>query len=480
MSEQDLMDAFETRLTALTRSYTDPAARPFDPLVTARTAMMSTTRAGVLEGRWPVGLDRRRAWLLVAAALVIAIAALALAVGTRPSPTVLPVSGPGRIVFVRGGDLCVIGTDGTNERRIADGRGDGVKDGYLTAAWSPDARRIAAVREGGGDVLAPHVDFFSAEGALAGSLDLEPGGPPVVAWSPDGTELAVAELSESSLNPSRVPGQRSVVDLLVVGTNGVVKRKLDLPPDAGPFVVEEGFDQLNHNGQLAWSPDGRWISLPSSVTGSGSWVIDPDRSELRRIAPWVIVTNPFGAKEWAPDGRRIAFVDGVGGIGVGCPSGCPPNSVWTVGPDDAQVTFLVGPAVDADPATVDELFAALAWSRDGQQLAIVAGRTIEADQATKRFRFTAALQRFDTRVGRLFPVTSGTIETRPEVVVSVVGDAVNGPIYWTPDSRRIFFLTIVPGLASPPLSVASIDSDGKGQSSIVVRDVRAYDIGFPD
>ena len=85
MTEHNPMDAFETRLTALVRNYTEPAARPNDPLVTARTAMASATRGGVLGRLWPVGLDRRVAWLLVLAALVIALAALVVAVGSRPS-----------------------------------------------------------------------------------------------------------------------------------------------------------------------------------------------------------------------------------------------------------------------------------------------------------------------------------------------------------------------------------------------------------
>ena len=101
------MDAFETRVTALVRSYTEPAAKPIDPLLTARTAMASS-RPG-RRPRAPVAgpPDRRVAWLLVLAALVMTIAALAVAVGSRPSLVVQAPDGPGRIVFVRDGDLFV-------------------------------------------------------------------------------------------------------------------------------------------------------------------------------------------------------------------------------------------------------------------------------------------------------------------------------------------------------------------------------------
>ena len=44
MTDQTPMDGFETRMTALVRSYTEPAAKPIDAVLTARTAMASRTR----------------------------------------------------------------------------------------------------------------------------------------------------------------------------------------------------------------------------------------------------------------------------------------------------------------------------------------------------------------------------------------------------------------------------------------------------
>lgn len=481
MSERDRMDAFDTRLMALARAYTDPAVVPIDPLLTARTAMASTTRAGRLGRLWSFGLDRRLVRLLLLAALLIAIAALAVAVGTHPSPIVQPASGPGRIVFIRAGDVFVVDGNGANERRIARGGAEGTNRGYLTALWSPDVRRIAAVRDGGGDVPALRIDILSADGAVSSTLDLEPAEPPLLAWSPDGTELAVASLSQPSSN-GNVLERRSVVDLLIVGTNGAVKRKLDLPGEAPPFVVDEFFP---HNRQIAWSPDGRWISLPPTDSGRGFWVISPDGSGWRDLLPSTIVTNLSGAKEWAPDGHRIGYVNGVGGSGVGCPDGCTPGSVWTVGFDGGPATFMVGPTVDGDPTTEDEQFGAFAWSPDGQEMAIVSFRKTMEDRATKSFSSVQSLQRFDTRLGRLLPVTSGTLAIRGENVLTVTGDVVGPSLFWTPDGRRIFYatnepgvMTIDPGVGAPG-SIASIDAAGAGPSSIVVRDVQTYDIGFP-
>ena len=72
MTDQSEMDALETRVTALVRSYTEPAAKPIDPVLTARTAMASSARGGVLGRLWPIDLFRGAAWLLLLAALVIA------------------------------------------------------------------------------------------------------------------------------------------------------------------------------------------------------------------------------------------------------------------------------------------------------------------------------------------------------------------------------------------------------------------------
>jgi Tol biopolymer transport system component len=485
MSEHHGMDSFDTGLTKLVRSYTDAAVRPVDPLLTARAAMASTSRGGALGRLWPVGLDHRLALTLLAAALLIAIAALAVAVGTHPAPFVPTASGPGRIVFIRAGDLFVVDGNGANERRVASGAADATTRGYLTALWSPDARRIAAVRGGGDDLLAPRIDIMSADGALSGTLDLEPGGTPMVAWSPDGTELAVASLSQPISN-GNVPRRRTVVDIFIVGTNGVVNRKLDLPPDVGPFVVDDGFGGPFHNRQLAWSPDGRWISLPPADNGQGFRIIDPDGSSVRDLLTSAYYTNQVGAKEWAPDGRRITFINGVGGTGIGCPGGCPSSSVWTVGVGGGPVTFLVGPTVDNDPTTDDEMFSALAWSPDGLQMAIVSDRPTEEDLATKASKGVASHERFDPRLGRRLPVTSGTFNVRGDHL-SVAGNPPGGPVFWTPDGRRIFYVTFEPGiiplnpaLGGQTVSIASTDSTGGGAPSIVVRDVQTFDVGFPD
>ena len=102
------------------------------------------------------------------------IAALAVAVGSR-SVALRPGtrSAPG------GSSSCAMATSsspslmGADRRLIASGDADDAKLGYLTAAWSPDMRHIAAVRDVGGAFLTPGVDLMTADGALVRTVALD-------------------------------------------------------------------------------------------------------------------------------------------------------------------------------------------------------------------------------------------------------------------------------------------------------------------
>ena len=103
-----------------------------------------------------------------------------------------PAPPVGHIVFVRDGDLFKAEVDGSGETRIAKGGANGAKFGYLTAAWSPDMRHIAAVRDVGGAFLTPGVDLITADGALVRTVALDAGCGPSLSWSPDSSEVAIA------------------------------------------------------------------------------------------------------------------------------------------------------------------------------------------------------------------------------------------------------------------------------------------------
>ena len=254
-------------MTALVRSYTERAAKPIDPVLTARTAMASGTRSGVLGRLWPLGHDRRVAWLLVLGALVITIAAFAVAVGSRPSLVVQAPDGPARITFVRDGDLFVAEIDGSGQSLIASGDAGDAKFGYLTAAWSPDRRHIAAVRDVGGEFLTPGVDLMTADGALVRTVALEPGCGPSVSWSPDSTEVAIATC------PADVPRDTiepvdSGIGLRIAGLDASADREIALPSEWRSVASARREVWIRPELWARWSPDGRWIAVLRRVVAA--------------------------------------------------------------------------------------------------------------------------------------------------------------------------------------------------------------------
>ena len=308
------MDAFETRLTALVRSYTEPAAKPIDPLVTARTAMASATRSGVLGRLWPVRHDRRVAWLLVLAALVMALAALAIAVGSRPSLVVQAPDGPGRIVFVRDGDLFVAEGDGSGQSLIASGDADDAKLGYLTAAWSPDMRHIAAVRDVGGAFLTPGVDLMTADGALVRTVALDAGCGPSLSWSPDSSEVAIATCPADVPRDAIEPVE-SGIGLLIAGLDASADREIALPPEWRSVASARPQVWIRPDLWARWSPDGRWIALPAIVAGQGGqYLVAADGSGTRRIEELTDDLYRVDFFDWSPDGRSLA----ISGGWIGC------------------------------------------------------------------------------------------------------------------------------------------------------------------
>ena len=348
MTDQNPMDGFETRMTSLVRSYTEPAVKPIDAVLTARTAMASRTRDRALTRLWPVRHDRRLAWLLVLGALVVTITALAVAVGSRSSLFVQAPTDPGRIVFVRDGDLFVAETDGSGQSLIASGDAGDTKLGYLTAAWSPDMRHIAAVRDVGGAFLTPGVDLMTPDGALVRTVALDPGCGPSVSWSPDSTEVAIATC------PADVPRDTvepvdSGIGLLIAGLDASGDREIALPPDWGSVASARRSVWIRPELWAQWSPDGRWIAVPASVSRQGFWyLVAADGSGTRRIEEFTngLLGVDFG--DWSPDGRSLA----VSGDWIGCVDG---SCLGIVSSEGEPVSTVEHPS-GRDPNMHEQLF----------------------------------------------------------------------------------------------------------------------------
>jgi Tol biopolymer transport system component len=262
----------------------------------AASRLGAAAPSGFTEG---MSVTRHLARLVVAAAL---------AAGTMTAPpaaaatTVAPAAAaPGPVVYARGGDVHVIGLDGSPLRLTAGAAEDAFP------AWSPDRTRIAFVRDGSLHVM-------RADGTAVRRLTTRTGdGYP--AWAPGGRRIAFAS--------TRAGGE---AELYVVRSDGRRLRRLTR--------TARHVDDT----QPAWTPDGRSVIFASNRAGYWNYelfrVRVRDGAGLRRLTRWG--TGADGAPgddlmpDVSPDGSRIAFVsDRAGGYGV-----------WTVAPDGSDLRMV--------------------------------------------------------------------------------------------------------------------------------------------
>ena len=473
MTEDNPMDPFETRLAALVRRHTEPAAVPGDPLETARTAMASATGRGELVRRWPSGLDRRVAWLFLLAGLLVAVVALGIAGGSRPSLVVQAPDGPERIVFVRDGDLYAADGDGSGQTLIATGNADDGTLGYLTAAWSPDMRHIAAVRDTGEVLLTPAVDLMTADGTPVRTVALDPGCGPSLSWSPDSAEVAIGTCP-AEVRRDTIAAVESGVGLLIAGLDATRDREIALPADWRSFASANPEVWLRPDLWARWSPDGRWIALLAMTGGDSGWhLVAADGSGTRRVDDLVGgLGTRVDALDWSPDGRRLAIAGGW----VGCATLC----LGIVDPEGRAATITVAHPT-RDPDQHAKLFGAR-FSPDGDEVAVL-GLLIDftSDPPDEE---TYTIHDYDLATTGFTDVIS---ETRPMVVdatgagqstgVGTLELLTGATVAWTPDGRRLVYLDREAGDPTGSWTIRSVDVAGGSRSSILVDGVRSFDLG---
>jgi Tol biopolymer transport system component len=311
-----------------------------------------------------------------------------------------------------GCDVSAVGVDGRGDRLLLSNQG---LRGWDLFDLSPDRRGVVFSKD-------PHL--YVAHTTGRGKRTLASGYINYARWSPDGRMIAYGlnethSCSGESLWVINADGSdpHQVADCAMQISWSPDSRRLAFASYSGPntngrvAVVNadgSGYRTVSTPGveifDVTWAPRGDWIAYDLLSTQGTVHVVRADGREEDTVGSGV-----FGG--WSPDGRRIAYVH-IDRTGSGKNAGR--SSIRVMNRDGKRGRVLVRGLVGYS----------IAWSRNGAWIAYV--RTARS-HCYCRTRLYAV------------PASGG----RPHALSPVEVNAVFGPIYWSRDSRRVFYLHVV-------------------------------------
>jgi Tol biopolymer transport system component len=256
----------------------------------------------------------------------------------------------GQIAITTDGSIWLIDPSTGNLSRSVDlptGLGLG---GYTITGftWSPDGTRFAYVTEQRGTVRVYDLETGQTSTIVpCGSPSrYHAGCARSVAWSPDGSRIAVS-------------GGRGLYLVDPDGSNPTALIQLT--------VRQDGFV-----GPATWSPDGSAIAFSGSLPGSRDvpaiYEVDADGTNVR-----VLLKQPGAASvsgpRWSPDGSQIAYLVAARGSGF-AHTPAPPiiPQVWIIDADGSNPRQVF----EGGACCAGGNWTGLSWSPDGSKIAFIA------------------------------------------------------------------------------------------------------------
>jgi TolB protein len=229
-----------------------------------------------------------------------------------------------RMLFVRGGRIYMVDSDGWGERTVTDA---GLA---LSPAWSPDGHTFAysVLGSRGWSIATKDVNGGAARTLPSTTTGLNT----TPAFSPNGGTIAYSH------------GDESGTDLMLVDLAGGAPSRI---------TVGHGSD----NTSPEFSPDGRRIAFTSGRAGHPEvYIMDVDGSNVELLTPFNFGDQNYRSNpDWAPDAQRIAFQSQIGGV----------FQIMVISLRDRSVKQLTSEGVNEDPA----------WAPDARHLEFTSSRT---------------------------------------------------------------------------------------------------------